>query len=80
MQYCTAEEMVADYFTKPLQGLLFCRYRAMVMNIDESVPDIDLVWDQEHVNGMPKMCVGNSVALVSLTKLVVGSFDKPSFE
>ena len=33
VQYCPTEEMVADFFTKPLQGRLFKLFRALVMNL-----------------------------------------------
>jgi hypothetical protein len=33
MEYCPTGDMVADFFTKPLQGALFRRLRDLVMNI-----------------------------------------------
>ena len=36
IEHCPTEEMVADYFTKPLQGALFYRMRDHIMNIDPS--------------------------------------------
>jgi Reverse transcriptase (RNA-dependent DNA polymerase) len=38
IEHCPTEEMVADYFTKPLQGALFYRLRDHIMNIDSSSP------------------------------------------
>ena len=32
--YCPTESMVADYFTKPLQGKLFHKLRDMTMGVD----------------------------------------------
>jgi hypothetical protein len=32
VEYCPTGEMIADYFTKPLQGSLFKRFRDMIMN------------------------------------------------
>ena len=29
--YCPTEAMVADYFTKPLQGLQFVKFRNLIM-------------------------------------------------
>ena len=34
--HCPTKEMVADYFTKPLQGALFYKLRDHIMNIDPS--------------------------------------------
>ena len=31
IQYCPTDKMLADYFTKPLQGSLFRKFRAIVM-------------------------------------------------
>jgi hypothetical protein len=36
IEYCPTEQMVADYFTKPLQGSLFKRLRDVIVNIDSS--------------------------------------------
>jgi hypothetical protein len=35
VEYCPAEEMVGDYFTKPLQGKLFYKFRRLIMNLQE---------------------------------------------
>jgi hypothetical protein len=32
MHFCRTEEMIADFFTKPLQGALFLKYRDIIMN------------------------------------------------
>jgi hypothetical protein len=34
--HCPTDQMIADYFTKPLQGHLFRRMRDYIMNIDPS--------------------------------------------
>ena len=31
IEYCPTEQMLADYFTKPLQGSLFRRFREVIM-------------------------------------------------
>jgi hypothetical protein len=36
--YCPTTEMLADFFTKPLQGALFRKMRAQIMNIDVNMP------------------------------------------
>ncbi len=71
MAYCPATEMIGDHFTKPLQGALFCKFQFVIMNIDEKVPDVDLAWERELVPTMPQECVGKSIALVSLTWLLL---------
>ena len=41
IKYCPTEDMLGDFFTKPLQGALFRKLRAMIMNLpmgpDETV-------------------------------------------
>ena len=32
VDYCPTEDMIADYFTKPLQGALFQKFRKMILN------------------------------------------------
>ena len=36
IEYCPTEDMIADFFTKPLQGKQFYKLRDQVMNIDPS--------------------------------------------
>jgi hypothetical protein len=36
VEYCPTGEMVADMFTKPLQGSPFCKFRAAVLNLKSS--------------------------------------------
>ena len=31
MEYCPTGDMIADYFTKPLQGTLFRKFREVIM-------------------------------------------------
>ena len=35
IQYCHTKKMVADYFTKPLQGALFYKLRDQIMGVVE---------------------------------------------
>jgi len=35
VQYCPTEEMIADFFTKPLQGALFYKFRDAILGIKE---------------------------------------------
>ena len=39
VEYCPTTEMIADFFTKPLQGRLFYKFRAVVMNLPDE-PDM----------------------------------------
>jgi hypothetical protein len=46
VKYCPTADMVSDYYTKPLQGGLFRKQRAVIMNID---PDVASHWDHRSV-------------------------------
>jgi hypothetical protein len=48
VEYCPTGDMVADYFTKPLQGSLFKKMRNLIMNID---PSEATRWDHRSVLG-----------------------------
>ena len=65
--YCPATKMIGDHFTKPLQGALFRRFRAVIMNVDEHVPDADLAWDRDNIPVMPQECLGERLTLVMMT-------------
>jgi hypothetical protein len=38
VEYCPTGDMVADFFTKPLQGAQFKKLRAIIMNMSEDLP------------------------------------------
>ena len=48
--YCPTDEMVADFFTKPLQGSKFTRFRDQILNV-QSEPDITAISAQRSVLG-----------------------------
>jgi hypothetical protein len=48
IQYCPTKEMVADYFTKPLQGALFYKFRDQIMGV---VPMDTIIGDHRSVLG-----------------------------
>eukprot|EP00957_Ditylum_brightwellii_P175479 13359965-Ditylum_brightwellii.AAC.1 len=35
VRHCGAHDMIADYFTKPLQGHLFCKFRKAILNLED---------------------------------------------
>lgn len=39
IEHCPTDEMVADYFTKPLQGAKFRRFRQAIMNLQSTKDD-----------------------------------------
>ncbi|KAG7363646.1 reverse transcriptase RNA-dependent DNA polymerase [Nitzschia inconspicua] len=47
IEYCPTGDMIADYFTKPLQGLLFRKMLKQILNIDDSL-----------IDSSPQECVG----------------------
>jgi hypothetical protein len=52
VEYCPTNDMVADFFTKPLQGSVFKKLRAIVMNLPDDVPlPMTTSGPQECVNG-----------------------------
>jgi len=58
VQYCPTGEMIADFFTKPLQGSLFRKFRALVLNLaDEKHLDLTSSKSQECVGAKPELIV-----------------------
>jgi len=49
VEYCPTENMIADFFTKPLQGSLFKRFRALIMNLPEDGVNLVSIGSQECV-------------------------------
>ena len=45
VEYCPSKDLIADFFTKPLQGQLFYKLRAFILNLPEDdpspAPDLD---------------------------------------
>ena len=39
IEYCPTQEMMADFFPKPLQGVSFTRMRDMIMNVNPQCLD-----------------------------------------
>jgi hypothetical protein len=58
IQYCPTKEMVADYFTKPLQGALFYKFRDQIMGV---VPMDTIMGDHRSVLDTKSPVNGKSV-------------------
>jgi hypothetical protein len=50
--HCPTGEMVADYFTKPLQGAIYLKFRDLIMNVSKIDPSTDSCKDQRSVLGV----------------------------
>ena len=37
IEYCPTDDMIADFFTKPLQGTKFRRFRALILNLSDDI-------------------------------------------
>ena len=48
VEYCPTGAMIADYFTKPLQGTLFRKFRDFIMNVDP-LPTLTSLVDRRSV-------------------------------
>jgi hypothetical protein len=67
LKHCPTGEMIADHFTKPLQGALFHKFRAEIQGIPVDTNEAELGWDRmERSEGIkradpsPHECVGPS--------------------
>ena len=50
VEYCPTDDMIADFFTKPLQGGKFVRFHDQILNI-QSEPDLTAISAQRSVLG-----------------------------
>ncbi len=58
IEYCPTDEMIADFFTKPLGGAKFRRFRNIIMNLDRDehgVVNMDELIEIHHVKMMRRM-------------------------
>ena len=69
LDYCHTDAMVTDYFMKPLQGIKFQKFRAMIMNyqdpalelmsqecVEASRPEEKDLLDSESANDTKETC------------------------
>ena len=61
IEYCPTEEMVTDFFTKPLQGLLFQKLRGLILNTPIRPPSTSAAASQECVEKMRKVTYADVV-------------------
>ena len=72
IEHCPTKEMLGDHFTKPLQGVLFRKFRAEIMNIPDDLDMGEMGMDgtdfkkgitcklhKETDHGFPQECVGD---------------------
>jgi hypothetical protein len=62
LKHCPTGEMLADHFTKPLQGALFRKFRAEIQGIPVDTNEAGLGWDraEKAADPSPQECVGPS--------------------
>jgi hypothetical protein len=60
IEYCPTGDMVADFFTKPLQGSLFRKLRGIILNIPNRSSGADASTSQE--------CVGKSASYANVVR------------
>lgn len=62
IKYCSTHDMVADYFSKPLQGQPFDKFRDFIINIDPLESVFEPTSSKAHFNdddtARPQECVG----------------------
>jgi hypothetical protein len=65
LKHCPTGEMLADHFTKPLQGALFQKFRAEIQSIPPDINEAELGWDRgekseqiKHADPGPQECLG----------------------
>ena len=58
VSHCPTDCMVADFFTKPLQGTSFRKFRNLIMNYDDVICDESC--DTCAFNPVAQECVGSS--------------------
>ena len=58
MKHCPTESMLSNHFIKPLQDILFRKFRAEIMNIPEGFYEWDMGWEgyKYKRNEMIKLC------------------------
>jgi hypothetical protein len=56
VKHCSAAEMLADHFTKPLQGTMFRKFRAEIQGVPIGMCDADVGWDRPCAINERELC------------------------
>jgi hypothetical protein len=80
IEYCPTGDMVADFFTKPLQGSLFRKLRGIILNLPNAGLTKESHQHRKKTDAMPPQeCVGaNMAARKSYADVVRGTDGKSS--
>jgi len=82
IEYCPTEDMLADFFTKPLQGSLFRKFRDVVMgyaHIDTLKTKAEARAEQERVrNGVSDKDLNSPIGSATCTSVSVEGQDPTS--
>jgi hypothetical protein len=54
VEHCPATEMLGDHFTKPLQGMMFRKFKVEIQGIPVNMCDADLGWDRPSIKNEQK--------------------------
>ena len=76
VEYCPTKMMIADFYTKPLQGKLFRLFRNLILNLREE--DIRNITLSEKLTKMEAKTedANRAIAVESVQECVVGNNDK----
>jgi hypothetical protein len=53
LSHCLSEHMIADFFTKPIQGQRFYLLRDMILNINSSTVHRSVLGNRNHMDALP---------------------------
>ena len=65
VKHCPTREILADHFTKPLQGALFRKFRAEIQGIPATMDDEEMGWDAPGPFNVPLKAVDTATGIPS---------------
>ena len=74
VKYCPTKEMKADFFTKPLQGKLFRKFRDWLMNLQDD-DTLDTKYPEDHMSVLNEVQTSKEY-LIKLTTLIRKMYDE----